>query len=303
MSDDLLTNKNNSQNYISLHVQNETDKLEAVVLGIGTDIGEESEINPTSKYHKEEGTYPTEEDIQREISTFEKVLKSQGIEVYRPKNIEGLEQVFTRDIGFVIDNTYVVASMQEEVRQMELPGVNHITNRIDPNHIIHPPKGANVEGGDVILWNDHIFVGISARTNMEGYEFIKTSFPHKQVHAIPLVVSKDRKKNILHLDCTFQPIGSKEAIIYENGFAEHPQIIYDLFKEEDMLKVDQAQMNRMFPNIFSLSPKDIVVERSFKALIAALKERGYSVHEVDYTENSKLSGLLRCSTMPLRRKG
>ena len=70
-----------------------------------------------------------------------------------------------------------------------------------------------------------------------------------------------------------------------------------------MLKVDQAQMNRMFPNIFSLSPKDIVVERSFKALIAALKERGYTVHEVDYTENSKLSGLLRCSTMPLRRKG
>lgn len=301
MSEVEFTTSETESKYLKLNVKNETDRLEAVVLGIGTDLGEESEINPTSKHHKEEGTYPTEEDIQHEISTFEKVLKAFGVEVYRPKNIEGLEQVFTRDIGFVIDNTYVVASMQEEVRQLELPGVRHITNKIDPQNIIHPPKNANVEGGDVILWNDHIFVGISARTNWEGYEFVKASFPHKQVHSIPLVVSEDRKKNILHLDCTFQPIGTKEAIIYENGFAEYPQIIYDLFKEEDMIKVDQAQMNRMFPNIFSLSPKDIVVERSFKALIAALKERGYTVHEVDYTENSKLSGLLRCSTMPLRR--
>ncbi|KYG82827.1 dimethylarginine dimethylaminohydrolase family protein [Roseivirga echinicomitans] len=301
MSEVEFSNSGQKPTYLKLNVKNETDKLEAVVLGIGTDLGEESEINPTSKYHKEEGTYPTEEDIQQEISTFEKVLKAHGVKVYRPKNIEGLEQVFTRDIGFVIDSTYVVASMQEEVRQLELPGVKHITNKINPQNIIHPPKDANVEGGDVILWNDHIFVGISARTNTEGYEFIKASFPNKQVHAIPLVVSKDRKKNILHLDCTFQPIGIKDAIIYENGFAERPQIIYDLFKEEDMLKVDQAQMNRMYPNIFSLSPKDIVVERSFKALIAALKERGYIVHEVDYTENSKLSGLLRCSTMPLIR--
>lgn len=302
MSETQLTNLKNDSSYLQLHVVNETAPLEAVVLGIGTDLGEESEINPTSKHHKEAGTYPTEEDIQHEISTFERVLKSQGVEVYRPKNIEGLEQVFTRDIGFVIDDIYVVASMQEEVRQLELPAVSHITSRINPKKIIHPPKDACVEGGDVILWNNHIFVGISARTNYAGFEFIRDSFKHKSVHAIPLVVSEDRKKNILHLDCTFQPIGTHEAIIYENGFAEKPEIIYELFDEENMLKVDQAQMNRMFPNIFSLSPKDIVVERSFKALINALKERGYRVHEVDYAENSKLSGLLRCSTMPLRRK-
>lgn len=302
MSETQLTNPEKENLYLKLNVVNETDRLEAVVLGIGTDLGEESEINPTSKHHKEEGTYPVEEDIRHEIYTFEKVLKSQGVEVFRPKNIEGLEQVFTRDIGFVIDDIYVVASMQEEVRQLELPGVNHITSKINPKKIIHPPKEACVEGGDVILWNEHIFVGISARTNYAGFEFIRDSFKHKSVHPIPLVVSEDRKKNILHLDCTFQPIGEKEAIIYEKGFAERLSIIYELFDEQNMLKVDQSQMNRMFPNIFSLSPRDIVVERSFKALINALKERGYTVHEVDYTENSKLSGLLRCSTMPLRRK-
>lgn len=291
----------NSNSYIPLYITNETDKLEAVVLGIGSDLGEELDINPTSKWHMEHGTYPNEADIMREIATLESALKSQDVEVFRPKNIPGIEQIFTRDIGFVIDDFYVMGSMQEDVRQLELPGVAHVTSRISPEKILTPPKEASIEGGDVILWNEHIFVGISARTNWEGYEFIKASFPNRKVHAIPLFVSDDRTKNILHLDCTFQPIGQNEAIIYENGFLEKPEIIYDLFEENNLIKVNQDQMMRMFPNIFSVAPDTIIIDQTFTELIEELEKRGYKTLKVEYRENSKLSGLLRCSTLPLRR--
>ena len=58
----------------------------------------------------------------------------------------------------------------------------------------------------------------------------------------------------------------------------------------------------MFPNIFSISPSKIVLEQGFERLKAGLTKRGYEVFEVRYSETSKLSGLLRCSTLPLKRK-
>jgi N-dimethylarginine dimethylaminohydrolase len=45
-----------------------------------------------------------------------------------------------------------------------------------------------------------------------------------------------------------------------------------------------------------------VVEQGFGRLKSGLIERGYEVFEVDYSETSKLGGLLRCSTLPLKRK-
>lgn len=286
---------------INLFVNDETSPLEAVVLGTAHDMGEPLDINPVSKFHKENGSYPTETELCREIATFEKVLKDQGIQVYRPETLKGVDQIFTRDIGFVIEDKFVVANMLESVRQIELPAIQYLLDQIAPENILRAPAAARVEGGDVILHGDHIFVGISLRTNRAGYEFLRRAFPHKQVHAIPLVTSDDPDEHVLHLDCTFQPVGKSHAIIYHEGFKEKPEILHQLFPTVKLIEVSLDEKTRMFPNIFSLAPDKVVVERSFTALKTALEQRGFTVFEVDYTETSKLSGLLRCSTLPLRR--
>ena len=36
-----------------------------------------------------------------------------------------------------------------------------------------------------------------------------------------------------------------------------PEVIYDLFPEEKLIKVNQEEMNQMFPNIFSISTKKV----------------------------------------------
>ena len=286
---------------IHLHIANETNQLKAVVLGIGTDQGKPYDINPVAKMHKEEGTYPTEDDVIAEIATVETALKAEGVTVFRPKNMPNQKQIFTRDIGFVIDDKFVVANMKEPVRKAEIEGIQHVLDQLDPDSIIEVPEGATIEGGDVLVHHDHVFVGISKRTNKAGFEFLKATFPDKQVIGLNVVVSDDPKKNILHLDCAFQPVGDKYAIIYEDGFQEKPQSIYDLFGEENLIKVNQQQMNRMFPNVFSVSPKKVLVEEGFTTLIEALESRGIECIKVKYAETSKLSGLLRCSTLPLVR--
>ena len=286
---------------LPLYVNDETSPLEAVVLGSALDMGKPLDINPVSKFHIQNGTYPLEEDLKQEITTFADVLKDQGIQVYRPETLKGVDQIFTRDIGFVIEDKFIIANMLERVRQRELPGIQHVLSQMDSGAFLKPPPAARVEGGDVILWGEHIFVGISYRTNMGGYEFLKTAFPHKHVHAIPLVVSDDPAKHVLHLDCTFQPVGKDQAIIYHDGFKEKPEVLYDLFPKDKLIEVNEEEKVRMFPNVFSIGPDKVVVEKTFTRLKEALEERGFETFDVEYTETSKLSGLLRCSTLPLRR--
>jgi len=55
-------------------------------------------------------------------------------------------------------------------------------------------------------------------------------------------------------------------------------------------------------NIFSISPEVIISEKGFFRLNSELRKRGFQVEEVSYAEIAKMEGLLRCSTMPLRRK-
>ena len=91
------------------------------------------------------------------------------------------------------------------------------------------PEECHVEGGDVMPWNEYIFVGtysgsdyadyITARTNMDAVIALQELFPHKKVKSFELRKSNtNAKENALHLDCCFQPIGKDKAILHKNGF-------------------------------------------------------------------------------------
>ncbi len=289
---------------INLKVTNETATLKKVILGIADDRGEVHGINPLIRKHIKENSLPTDEDIQQEIKTFENVLIQANVEVLRPENVKETEQIFTRDIGFVIDDWFFVANMKHPVRGKEFAGIaQQINQLVKEDKIIEIPEGTIIEGGDVIVHHEHVFVGVGERTNWAGVEFLQNQLPHKQVHGLALQVDEENPdENALHLDCIFQPVGKNEAIIYEAGFKQKPESIFQVFKEEQLIRVTKAQKNRMFPNIFSISPTEVVIEKSFIALKEALEKRNYTVYEVTYTETSKFNGLLRCSTLPLVRE-
>jgi len=286
---------------LKIHIKDETSPLEVVILGIADDMGAPLDINPVSKLHIQNGTYPLETDIILELEDFEMALKEAGVKVLRPQNLKGVEQIFTRDIGFVINDKFVVANMREPVRQKEFPGIESLLSDIPKEHILRLPKEAMVEGGDVIVHKNHLFVGISKRTNWAGYEFLKKEFPEKEVYALPVKVTDSPETNILHLDCTFQPIGESSCIIYEDGFKTKPEILYQLFDKDKMITVTMEEKQRMFPNIFSVTPNKVIIEKNFIRLKHEINARGIETIEIKFQETSKLSGLLRCSTLPLRR--
>src|SRR5699024_7611704 len=96
---------------LSLHIQNETSALKAVVLGTAKQCGSppslETANDPQSKKHLIAGTYPRESDMIPEMQAVEAVLKRHGVEVFRPEIIPDYYQIFSRDIGFVIEDRFI----------------------------------------------------------------------------------------------------------------------------------------------------------------------------------------------------
>ena len=300
-----------------LNVKNECSRLRAVVLGCAVNNGPtpalEEAYDPKSLEHIRAGTYPLECDMIAEIDALHKIFDRYAVKVFRPEMIENYNQIFTRDIGFVIDDIFIKANILPD-RERELDAIQYIIDQIDPKKVIRPPEEVHIEGGDVILWNEHIFIGtykgndyadyITARTNLLGVEYIKKMFPHKIVKEFDLVKSRtEARDNALHLDCCFQPLGINMGIIYRGGFRSEEDYFYltGLFGDENLFHITRDEMYHMQSNVFSIAPDVVVSERNFTRLNNWLRNKGFTVEEVPYAEIAKQEGLLRCSTLPLIR--
>ena len=302
---------------LKLRVINETDRLKAVILGTAVSNGAtptlEEAYDPKSAEHIKAGTYPIEKDMVAEMDAFAAVLQKYGVQVYRPEIIRDCNQIFTRDIGFVIDDVFIKANILPD-RQAEFQAIEYIVKQMNPDKVVTPPEEVHIEGGDVMPWNEHIFIGtykgddykeqVTARTNMAGVAFIQKLFPHKKVKEFDLVKSKtEARDNALHLDCCFQPVGKDKAIIYKGGFRSEAdyQYLVDIFGAENLFHIEREEMYEMNSNIFSISPEVVVSEKYFTRLNTWLRAQGFTVEEIPYSEISKQEGLLRCSTLPLLR--
>ena len=302
---------------LKLRVTNETDRLKAVILGTAVSNGAtptlEEAYDPKSAEHIKAGTYPIEKDMVAEMDAFAAVLQKYGVQVYRPEIIRDCNQIFTRDIGFVIDDVFIKANILPD-RQAEFQAIEYIVKQMNPDKVVTPPEEVHIEGGDVMPWNEHIFIGtykgddykeqVTARTNMAGVAFIQKLFPHKKVKEFDLVKSKtEARDNALHLDCCFQPVGKDKAIIYKGGFRSEAdyQYLVDIFSAENLFHIDREEMYEMNSNVFSISPEVVVSEKHFTRLNTWLRAQGFTVEEIPYSEISKQEGLLRCSTLPLLR--
>lgn len=303
---------------LKLNVKNETSRLKAVVLGTAESNGPtpslEDAYDPKSALHIKEGTYPLEKHMVPEMEAVATIFKKYDVEVYRPKLIKDMNQIFTRDIGFVIDDKFFKANILPD-REEEIDAIEHVIKQVAPTHVFRLPEEAHIEGGDVMLADDHIFIGtyrgadypdyIIARTNMLAVGMIQELFPNKKVMSFDLRKSNtDPYSNALHLDCCFQPVGSDKAILHKNGFLQENEYNWLLnhYGKENVFEISSQEMFNMNSNIFSISPEVVISERNFTRLNTWLRDQNITVEEIAYAEIAKQEGLLRCSTLPLIRE-
>jgi N-dimethylarginine dimethylaminohydrolase len=251
--------------------------------------------------------------MTKELNAVLAVFKKYNVQVLRPEVIKDCNQIFSRDIAFVIDNIMIKANILPN-RESEVTAIDYIWNQVAKDKRVVLPKECHVEGGDVMPWNEYIFIGtysgddyadlITARTNISAVHAIQELFPNKIVKSFELRKSNtDPKENALHLDCCFNPLGKGKAIIHKNGFLIESEYnwLVSFFGKENIFEITKDEMYQMCSNVFSISEDVIISEQNFSRLNKWLRNQGFTVEEVPYAEIGKQEGLLRCTTMPLIR--
>jgi N-dimethylarginine dimethylaminohydrolase len=273
-------------------VYSEYDKLQRVILCEPKYMTIREVINSTQKHFVDEGIHI--ELAMEQHKQFVKTLKNYGVDVVLlPSFNKYPEQVFTRDIGFTLGHTIFVAEMANKVRQGE---ENILKEWLEDEEISYYNLiGDMIEGGDVIIDQKTIYVGLSNRTNQNAVDHLQSLLLDFEIIAVPFT------ETYLHLDCVFNIISPHEALIFPNAMKQNEKEI--LASKYDLIEVTEEEQFTLGTNILSIGDKKLFSLPVNKNVNNQLRLRGYEVIEVDITEIIKSGGSFRCCTLPILREG
>ncbi|MFH1439795.1 MAG: arginine deiminase family protein [Candidatus Woesearchaeota archaeon] len=291
---------------IRIGISSETGTLREVIIGLADNFhmsGEVEIVNQAMEYnYSDPALRPTAEKALPEFEAYKTVLEQHRIKVHLPNAVDNVpDQLTPRDIGFVVGNKFFVAGMKKKSRKLEYKGIEHLFGRID-GEIIYVPEEIVLEGGDVIVDENVVYVGISQRTDEPGLEFLKQILGKDYTIQPCYLKSLDKNEDVLHLDCAFNPIGKGHALIYIEGFEKIP----DSMKEKyQFIEVTKEEQENLGTNVFSVSPDIIIARqgRGFENLNQKIREiTGAYVIEIQFDEAPKTGGSFRCCSLPLYRE-
>jgi N-dimethylarginine dimethylaminohydrolase len=200
-------------------------------------------------------------------------------------------QVFTRDIGFVIDDILFISSMKDPIRKSEINILKEFAQKYNlETHIMEE----TAEGGDILVKKDIVFVGQGKRTTSKalaeiGYVLQKNNKPHKPV---PI----DFNPTKIHLDCVCNILNENTCIASKDIY--NPETFTKYFSK--VIWVPDEDLKDLAPNIVRLD-KDKCLSSS-KHFTNVLKENGFDTIYIDFSEIIKCNGSIGCCVLPLYRK-
>ena len=275
----------------SMHIcKSEYGQLAKVILCPPKYMNMDEVINETQKHFIGENI--NQRRAMRQHRNFVQTLRNHDVETILLDADASLpEQVFTRDIGFTIGERVFISGMNCPVRQGEEKKLKDwlLHNGISFTELVSD----SIEGGDVLVDGQDIFIGISERTGAAAVEELHSYLPQYKIIPMPF------DKKYLHLDCVFNIISPKEALIYPKAFT--PKQLEELSSRYELIEVDEDEQFTLGTNMLSIGNKKIVSLPINKKVNKKLAGRGYEVIEVDLTEIIKSGGSFRCCTMPLSR--
>ncbi|MDC3418180.1 dimethylarginine dimethylaminohydrolase family protein [Aquibacillus salsiterrae] len=277
--------------YAEISCRNEYDPLQRVVVCSPKYMEIKKIINETQKLYKEENIdVDIAMDQHRE---FVQVLKDHQIDVIElTPEPKFHEQVFTRDIGYVIGPELIVSQMGQAVRIHEVDVLKRALDDRSISYLQFEQK--SMEGGDVIIDGDKVWVGISDRTTYQAVEALQELLPSHQVTAVPI------EKRILHLDCAFNIVGRETALIYPEAFEQKEYQL--LASHYHLIEIPKEEELTLGTNVLAIGNNKIISMPQNKQVNQQLREKGYTVIEVDFSEIIKSGGSFRCCSLPLLRR-
>ncbi|MDO5038790.1 dimethylarginine dimethylaminohydrolase family protein [Clostridium sp.] len=201
-----------------------------------------------------------------------------------------ISELFTRDLGFSLGNIMFICNLRNASRKSE---TKKLVNYIERNRTNYYIFENNIEGGDIIICGNTVFVGISQRTTEAAVYELRDYVEEKNLKYEIVPIRFDSENN-LHLDCVFNSIDRKSAVVSD--------YVYDIDEIKSRIKnlyyISKESVDNLGPNFVVLDKKRIIATDIEVTRI--LRKAGYKVIFCEYDEIVKLGGSVCCSTLPMR---
>jgi len=238
-----------------------------------------------------------EENIDQSLALtqhqhFVNTLQNAGVEVVNlPPNQDYPEQVFTRDIGFTLGDRLFISEMAKPIRQGEENVLEDwmVSNQASYQKLSNHP----IEGGDVLIDGRRIYIGLSNRTSMKSIQTLRKELPTFDIIPIPF------NPKYLHLDCVFNILSPTDALIFPSAL--DPAIVEMLSKRYNLIEVSEREQFSMGTNVLSIGQNRVLSLPVNVDVNHQMRQYGYEVLEVDFSEIIKSGGSFRCCSMPVMR--
>lgn len=279
---------------MQIGVNDEFSTLKSIVLGPTRLFRTSTPINSTMERYYSVAP-PSRESIRAEQAAFVSVLEAHGVQIVWSQEVPEVPyQLTPRDIGFVIGDRFFVSQPKLDLRRKEILGLEDLLSSLGPQ-VVQPPREGSIEGGDVILDDGVVWIGLGQRTDEIGAQYIRGCLGGELASETFRLAP-----GILHLDVVFTVIDQGLAMAFPEGFAEGqvPKSLASRYEVIEVLAEEQADLG---VNVLSLGKHRVVSQRRMQRLNDEMRRHGIEVLEVPFDETVKVGGAFRCAVLPLLR--
>tara|TARA_X000000368_G_scaffold412316_1_gene398515 strand:+ start:971 stop:1768 length:798 start_codon:yes stop_codon:yes gene_type:complete len=242
----------------------------------------------SSNYSKALSSYfgtktPNQEEAIGSHNAYVTALRAHGTEVtVLPELPNFPDSCFVEDTAVMVDGKAIIPNMGHPTREGEQQAVmDHMSNFTE---IVRMPKGAKLDGGDIVFFDDRYLVGISTRTNKEGADFLST-FIKEDGYDVELI---NVPETTLHLT-TVCSSPREGTIIAAEGHLKENQISH--FAEE----IIWIPNNESYAsNTIGYSNDRLIVAGGFPKTKNILQNEGFRLMSVDMNPIMQADGSLTC---------
>ena len=210
------------------------------------------------------------------------LLRDCGLEVIELSlNRDFPDSTFVEDTAVVVDEIAIMAGMGVESRRAEVAGIESVLGYY--REIQHIRLPATLEGGDVLRIEKKIFVGISSRTNIAGFETVKEILEPFGYEVIPVAVN-----DCLHLKSACVAVDDRTLLVNPRWLDLQPLRNFRIIPvpEDEPVAVNSLRINTT-----------ICMHSGHQKTIDSLVNLGFSVKTVDISELLKAEAGMTCSSI------
>ena len=262
------------------------------------------------------------EKTAEQLDNLAALYEANGVKVYRPRPYTAEERGYLADLQpgasllypadpvYTVGTHYIEVNIRRAYRRKEVFPLRDVVlplieDGVDTHHVVMPPAqpfapssggpGPYLEGGDIICYNNHLFVGESdIATNRAGTLWLDNyirPFGY-QVHPMPM------KGAFLHLLGIMVLVRDGLLLLHRDDLdCELPNVLADW----EVIELTEDEAKAYATVGVSLDDSRYIMPSGLGRVADELSRRGVEPIEIDYDHVSYWGGCVSCSTHAVSR--